>query len=291
MDLSFLRINHFIMKMQNNPIKLFLVVSFFMINFIHFGTKNCSGVNGSMSDVDRHVSALSDKVILFGHQSVGQNIVDGLSSIKNLNNDVFVRKIEAGNPLNKGGINHMYLGNNEDPVGKIEGFVKLINQYSGNTPDIALFKFCYLDINERTDIDRLFSLYEKTIEDLEKKFPEMAIVHTTVPLRQVQTGPKAWIKRIIGKPVTGLSDNVAREKFNTAMRRAYGQRLLYDIALHESTYPDGGRESFQRDGATYYVLVPLYTDDGDHLNKEGGEMLARQLVRVLVEAAKKHGAR
>lgn len=278
------------MKIRSNLKKLLLAALFLISNTLYFDLENCFGENGAMDNVKLDFSVLSDKVILFGHQSVGQNIVDGLGSINNSSNDVFVMKIEDGNPLDKGRLNHIYLGINGDPVGKIEGFVKLINQYSNNSPDIALFKFCYLDINEGTDTDRLFSLYEKAIGDLEKKFPRMVIVHTTVPLRQVQTGPKAWIKRIIGRPVTGLSDNVAREKFNTAMRRVYGQRLLYDIALHESTHPDGGRESFQRDGATYHALVPLYTDDGDHLNKVGGEVLARQLVRVLVEAAKKHGS-
>lgn len=278
------------MKISSNLNNLLFGALFLISNTLYFGLENCFGENGTMDNFKIDFSVLSDKVILFGHQSVGQNIIDGLGSIKNSSHDVFVRKIEDGNPLDKGRLNHIYLGINGDPVGKIEGFVKLINQYSNNSPDIALFKFCYLDINERTDTDRLFSLYEKAIENLEKKFPKMVIVHTTVPLRQVQTGPKAWIKRIIGRPVTGVSDNVAREKFNTAMRRVYGQRLLYDIALHESTYPDGGRESFQRDGATYHALVPLYTDDGDHLNKMGGEVLARQLVRVLIEAAKKHGS-
>ena len=278
------------MKISTNLKKLLLAASFVMLKILYFGSETCFGENGTMDNVKIDISVLSHKVILFCHQSVGQNIVDGLRSIKDLSNDVFVRKIENENPLYKGSLNHVYLGNNGDPVAKIEGFVKLIAQYSNNSPDIALFKFCYLDIDERTDIDRLFSLYEKTIRDLEKIFPKMVIVHTTVPLRQVQTGPKAWIKRIIGKPMTGVSDNMAREKFNTAMRQVYGQRLLYDIALYESTYPDGGRESFQRDGSTYYALVPLYTDDGDHLNKVGGEVLARQLVRVLVEAAKKHGS-
>ena len=278
------------MDKHYNFSNLFIIALFFIFNVFSFGQRNCFGENRAMDNMKIDFSILSDKIIFFGHQSVGQNIIDGLSLVKKLNNYVSVRKIEPGNPLNKGVVNHIYLGNNGDPVGKIEGFVKLITQYSNDSPDIALFKFCYLDIDERTDIDRLFSLYEKTIRDLEEKFPKMVIVHTTVPLRQVQTGPKAWIKRIIGRPVTGVSDNVAREKFNTAMRRMYGQRLLYDIALHESTYPDGGRESFQRDGATYHALVPLYTDDGDHLNKVGGEVLARQFVRVLIEAAKKHGS-
>ena len=278
------------MKISNDLTNLFLAALFLMLNALYFSLENCFGENGTVYNAKIDFSVLYDKVILFGHQSVGQNIIDGLRSIENLSNNVFVRKVEDGSLLDKGRLNHIYFGNNGDPVGKIEGFFKLITQYLNNSPDIALFKFCYLDIDERTDIDRLFSLYEKTIRDLEEKFPKMVIVHTTVPLRQVQTGPKAWIKRIIGRPVTGVSDNVAREKFNTAMRRMYGQRLLYDIALHESTYPDGGRESFQRDGATYHALVPLYTDDGDHLNKVGGEVLARQFVRVLIEAAKKHGS-
>lgn len=231
---------------------------------------------------------MSNKIVIFGHQSVGKNILDGFNIIYSHGEGIIVKSISENDSLGRGSVNHVYLGKNGDPFGKIEEFKKLLSKYVDSAPDIALFKFCYLDIDDRTDIDRLFSFYESTVTELEKKFPQMVIVHTTVPLRQVQTGPKAWIKRIIGKPVTGLSDNVARERFNASIRRVYGQGLLYDIALHESTYPDGRRESFQRDGSTYYALVPQYTDDGDHLNNQGSEVLARQFVRILAQAGKQH---
>lgn len=228
---------------------------------------------------------LSRRTILFGHQSVGQNILDALVSMQYAGKTFNIEKISERDGLKEGCINHLYLGNNGDPEGKIKGFVAFVNANSDHPPDIALFKFCYLDIDQQTDIERLFSLYTNAVTELKRKFPGMVIVHTTVPLRQLQTGPKAWIKRILGKPLTGLSDNMARQRFNAAMRQAYGQELLYDIALGESTYPDGRRESFRHDGGVYYALVPEYTDDGDHLNKQGAEVLARQLVAVLTQAA------
>ena len=108
------------MKISSNLKNLLFAALFLMLNTLYFGSGNSFGENGTLDNVKMDFSVLSDKVILFGHQSVGQNIIEGMRSIKNLSNDVFVKKIEDGNPLDKGRLNHIYLGNNGDPVGKIE---------------------------------------------------------------------------------------------------------------------------------------------------------------------------
>lgn len=239
---------------------------------------------------DRDLALISNKTVLFGHQSVGANIIDGLRSLQSGRQIIGIYAIPNNGELKNGAINHVYIGQNFNPLGKVEEFARLMDQYGGHPPDIAFFKFCYLDIDQHTDIDKLFTVYKKTIIEIEKRYPDTSILHATVPLRQLQKGPKAWIKRVIGKPVTGLFDNVAREKFNQLIRAEFGNRKsLFDIAEFESTYPDGGRESFVQDGKMYYALVPQYTEDGDHLNLQGGEVLASRLIQALAEAAGKYG--
>jgi hypothetical protein len=183
----------------------------------------------------------------------------------------------------------MYLGQNYDPFGKVKAFTHIFSEFKNGYPDIALLKFCYLDINPNTDIVKLFNFYKQTMAEIQKKYPMVVIMHTTVPLVQIQTGPKAWIKRIIGKPVTGLSDNVARVKFNELLRAEYsGRAVVFDIAESESTAPDGSRESFTKDGEIYYALVPQYSDDGAHLNEQGRKRMAAKLILSLSAAAEQH---
>ncbi len=238
---------------------------------------------------DNDLKRISRKTIFFGHQSVGSNMLDALKISKITGSNIKINKISSAGELRKAYLNHMYLGQNYDPFGKVQGFAQIFSDFKDTYPDIAFFKFCYLDINPDTDIVTLFNFYKQTMAEIQKKYPMVVFMHATVPLVQMQTGPKAWIKRLIGKPVTGLSDNVARVKFNELLRAEYsGRAVVFDIAESESTAPDGRREIFTRDGREYYALVPQYSDDGAHLNDQGGRVLAAKLVLSLNAAAEQH---
>jgi len=56
---------------------------------------------------------------------------------------------------------------------------------------------------------------------------------------------------------------------------------IFDLAKIESTFPDGRRASFTKDGKTYYSMVPDYTYDGGHLNELGRKIAAEQLLFLL----------
>jgi lysophospholipase L1-like esterase len=106
----------------------------------------------------------------------------------------------------------------------------------------------------------------------------------TAPLTTVQTGIKARIKEIIGKPVGGYKDNIKREQFNEKLRKVYeGNGPVFDLAAIESTYPDGTRAFFKAASGTYPFLVPEYTVDGGHLNAKGRKIVAEQLLIVLAK--------
>ncbi len=62
-----------------------------------------------------------------------------------------------------------------------------------------------------------------------------------------------------------------------------GKEPIFDIAKIESTFPDGTRSSFTKDGKTYYSMVPEYTYDGGHLNETGRKKVAEQLLILLAQ--------
>jgi hypothetical protein len=47
----------------------------------------------------------------------------------------------------------------------------------------------------------LFAHYKGTMQRLKGKFPRVTFIHATMSIVKLQHGPKAWIKRIIGKPL------------------------------------------------------------------------------------------
>ena len=53
---------------------------------------------------------------------------------------------------------------------------------------------------------------------------------------------------------------------------------ILDIAKIESTFPNGTRSLFTKDGKTYYSMAPEYTYDGSHLNETGRKKVAEQLL-------------
>jgi hypothetical protein len=66
------------------------------------------------------------------------------------------------------------------------------------------------------------------------------------------------------------------------MREAYaGRAPVFDLAVLESTRPDGSRVSYTQGADTVYTLAPEYTNDGGHLNEAAKRMVAEQLLIFL----------
>ena len=232
---------------------------------------------------------LSNKVIYFGHQSVGFNIVDGLMDIKNENDTVNLKIQEISEPkdIALDVFAHSRVGKNRDPISKINAFSNYIKQGVGEKADIAFFKFCYVDFNENTDINSIFNEYKNNMLELEKLYPETSFVHVTVPLITREKGIKTLIKKILGRSLRGYEDNLIRESYNNLLREEYSDKAtLFDLARIESTRPDGVRKAFFRNGKKHYALLPEYTDDGGHLNEKGRKIVAEQLLIKLLEIAK-----
>lgn len=229
---------------------------------------------------------LEGKRIFFGHQSVGAGIVDGLEYIASEYHPITLNILEgasAGTDLVPAFL-HAPVGTNGDPASKLSRFTELMLGELGGTIDIAFFKFCYLDITADTDVPRLFAAYQQHLSRLKEARPTITFVHFTVPLTAIQTGPKAFIKRLLNKPPGGYDDNAKRNEFNLLMCLAYaGQEPFFDLALLESTRPDGSRVSYTLKDKQHYSLAPAYTDDGGHLNTTGKRLIAEQLLILLTQ--------
>jgi hypothetical protein len=227
---------------------------------------------------------LLEQRIFFGHQSVGYNVIDGIRDVMQDNPQIKLNIDETVNveSLHQPVFSHARVGNNEDPNSKCEAFASLIKREFGKALDFALLKFCYVDITSASDVGSIFSTYSKMVFTLKGLNSGLKVIHVTVPLRAVQDGPRAWVKRAIKEPVGGYADNIKRAEYNDRMRIEYGgKEPLFDLARLESTFADGGRHTFSAGGKAYEALVPAYTDDGGHRNQKGRRWVAEHFLVFL----------
>ncbi|MFY3745942.1 hypothetical protein ACOQFB_18670 [Anaeromyxobacter sp. Red801] len=231
----------------------------------------------------RDLQALAERRVFFGHQSVGENVIEGLQALA-AQEGVPLRVVEARAPgVAAGTFAHEVVAENGDPLRKLRSFAAALGPGGeGAGAEVALLKFCYVDIRADTDVAALFAAYRKTIGELQAANPATTFVHVTAPLQTVEDGVRGWAKELLGKPRWGTQHNARREEFNALMRREYGGNApLFDLARVESTRPDGSVETSAWQGGAVPALVPAYTDDGGHLNAEGRARAARALAAVI----------
>lgn len=279
-------------------IKTFIIV--IAVVFLGAIFLSCSGGNmseekvtlPSINDISlQKWQKLAQKKIYFGHQSVGFNIMDGIKDVMKEHPEIKLNIIETNDyaDLNTGIFAHSAIGENMDPESKLRDFSSLIENGMGNKADIAFFKYCFIDILPRTDIQKVFHEYKETMSKLEKNYPATTFIHVTVPLTSNLVGTKAWIrktkdfvKKIIGRPVYRNFDNDRRNQINRIIRQQYdGKEPVFDLAKIESTFPNGTRSSYTKGGITFYSMVQDYTYDGGHLNEAGRIKIAEQLLIFL----------
>jgi len=215
--------------------------------------------------------------VLFGHQSVGNNILDGVRSLA----------AEAGRELNlvetrsapsAPGIYHFKVGRNEEPQSKIDDFAETLEGGAATGADVALMKLCYIDFTANTDAVQLAANYSTSIDQLSQSFPATRFVAVTSPLTTVQGGWKAMVKRLLGRTPSGYAENANREKFNRLLRERYGRDgRLFDLAAIEAE--TAAPHDYQ--GQPLATLDPAISSDGEHLNRDGQRLLATRLLKFL----------
>jgi hypothetical protein len=225
-------------------------------------------------------SSLAQRRVVFAHQSVGSNILSGVEALARKDGASLAVVEQRSRPASPG-ITHFNVGRNEDPLGKIQDFVSAVESGATEGADVALVKLCYIDFSADTDASEVGKAYISSLDALAAKYPETAFVAVTAPLAAVQTGPKAWIKTLLGRQPAQYVENAKRAEFND-MLRAHYQRdgRLFDLARAESA-ARGVPAVVRVGGREVEALDPALTSDGGHLNARGEELVAREFLVFL----------
>ena len=243
----------------------------------------------SLNDIPASAwDALSQKRVYFGHRSVGFNIIDGIQDVMRQNPRIQLRIVETDDLRDISGpvFAHSKIGQNKHPNSKIESFATNMESGIGDKVDIAFLKFCYADVSADSDVTSVFGNYKAALARLKAKYPRTTFVHCTVPLRSMDMGKKARLKRVLGISVPADRDNIKRTQFNEMLRAEYQAKApIFDVAAAEATAPDGKRVTLAKGGQTFAAMVPAYTYDGGHLSELGRRTLAEQLLVVLANVA------
>lgn len=217
------------------------------------------------------VEALSRMRIVFAHQSVGFNVIDGIRQIAS-REGLQINIQETRRPAAEGpGLFHFKVGRNEFPDEKISDFSRMLAADAGLQLDAAVFKLCYIDFNAPIDAPGLARRYIDAMNAAQQARPDVRIIAVTAPLTVTQTGPKAWVKRLLGRTPSGVDENGRRHAFNEVLRSTMPRDRLFDLAAAESL---PGVES----------LDPGLTSDGGHLNDRGQAAVAGAFVHFLAHA-------
>ena len=235
---------------------------------------------------DQQISGLTAKKIFFGHQSVGNNIIQGIRDLASVDPRLKLNLVKSSDPQSISGpaFVECEMGQNGNPQSKIDAFSALLDKGMGAQGGIAMFKFCYVDIDSSTDIPKMFASYRDEIGSLKAGFPAVRIVHVTVPLTAGEPAAKVWIKSLLGRE-TSQEANLKRNQFNDLVRKTYAEtERIFDLAEIESTHDDRSRSYFRRGNQSIYTLAPEYTDDGGHLNEVGRRTAAERLLCILAQS-------
>ena len=226
--------------------------------------------------------------VFFGHQSVGMNILEAVPGVYTAHG-MAAPLIEEGatRPGAGGGfIDHAFIGENENPVLKIQDFAAKLRSGLGQRVDVAMMKFCYVDVTSGTDVTALFRTYRATMAALQQEFPKVTFVYVTVPLT-TEPGLLSKVKSKLTGSGGAAADNAARQRLNELIRQQYAGDHLFDLAAAESTAPDGTRVAGTYDGQRYYALYPGYASDEGHLNATGARVVATAWLQAIARAAGK----
>lgn len=232
---------------------------------------------------DQEINSLLSKRIFFGHQSVGNNILEGVRDLMASDPRLKLNIVKSENPQVVPGpaLVEFEVGQNGNPESKIAAFSGVLDKGFGAGGGIGILKFCYVDIDASTDVPAMFASYRDGMKALKSKYPAWKPIHVTVPLTTVEPPAKAWIKSLLGRTTT-QDINQKRNQFNTLLLKEFsGIDPIFDLAEVESTHADGSRSYFVRANQKVYTMAREFTDDGGHLNQQGRAAAAERLLSVL----------
>ena len=240
----------------------------------------------SLSDVTlSEWRSLASRRVFFGHQSVGANVVQGISEVLAAHPEIRLNVVETKDlaGARAGGFYHARVGRNEHPDEKVQEFARIASSWSGGSGAVGMVKFCYVDVRADTDPQALFEAYQRRMAKLRVENPGLTIVHLTMPLTTNEGSLAYWKLKLRGRD-TQRDRNIVRNRYNALLRGTYaGKEPVFDIAAVESRHPNGTVSGFRNGNGMVYSLAPELTTDGGHLNDAGRRLVAEQLLVFLAK--------
>lgn len=197
------------------------------------------------------LGALKQRRVLWGHQSVGENLISGARSL-----GFEFRPVRSGQDYSEARWGESSVEENGDPERKIRSFVTLLTTDGiGPRVEAASFKLCWVDFSDATDVDELLDDYDAAMQGLSRRYPGVRLLHVTPPLTtdEAELNGRRW--------------RFGRE----LIRRHRDSGLVFDLAAVIST--DG--EGQQCKSGNQRRLCPSWASDSGHLDEEGSRRAAK----------------
>lgn len=144
--------------------------------------------------------------IFFGHQSVGGNILQGIPEIYSAMGATGINQTGDSTSGTGGFFADSLVGENGDPAGKDDSFAAKIRSGIGSQVQVALYKYCYVDMVEGSNPQTMFDHYKANLARLESAYPNVKFLYATIPLTTNEP-----------------SVNALREQYNRLIRQQYGK--------------------------------------------------------------------
>lgn len=269
-----------------------------VIAFVGIGLLGCQPSEPAMSgirldQVRVDLEALSNARVFFGHQSVGRDLLEAIRALSRESGVALnITEVKADTRIDGKGLYHANVGQNGDPASKLADFLKDVTS-SRESLDLALLKFCYVDLDDDSkelSPKGIFEQYQRDIGRLRLSQPEIVVLHATMPLMSDPLGWKTKVKRWLGRSTWRDDAHKRRAAYNEQIRAIYPREAIFDIARLESTRSDGEQSSFNADGATIETMASEYTHDGGHLNEPANRRIAVEFVHSMAEALRRSRA-
>lgn len=235
----------------------------------------------------QQLTTAAETRFFFAHQSVGESLVSALPEVFEAGGVDAPPTVAYGEtvPAASGVVIETMIGVNGDPIGKVAEFDRILRDGLAEQVDVALLKLCFVDIHAGTDVEPVFEAYRDTLDALERDFPDVTFMYSTVPLMH-ERDLFLRAKRLLGRGAEfDPIHNVTRERLNGLLRAEYGATgRLFDPAKMEAAGNVGRVDTLgSSDGEFLALRGDLATDSG-HLTHEGAVLIAGGLVSALADA-------
>ena len=118
------------------------------------------------------------------------------------------------------------------------------------------------------------SVGDNILDGVREIAPEVRIVRGELPRRE-----PGFVDTLVG--VNGSPASRNRSEFSDWLRRTYASAPIFDLAAIESRTPAGEAVTFRLDGRSYRKLNASYSDDGQHLGRQGRRIVAAAFLDML----------